>query len=183
MVDFDDQTISLSTQRSPLLLPEELDGWIVRRPSPAAKRWSVLNGLVHGLVWVFPFVTVALLWRRAIGPDGSMTGPWSVAAIGMVLLILRLLLGVLAPYTWWFAFREDEAIIEHGLVFRRRDHVAFERVQFLGRRAGPIMRGLGVASLAFDTAAGRATIPAALSPDIDALELRVRAAMQRATVL
>jgi len=42
---------------------------------------------------------------------------------------------------------------------------------------------MGVATLVFDTAAGRATVPAALADDISIVEAHVRAAMQRAAVI
>ncbi|MCC6674234.1 MAG: PH domain-containing protein [Thermomicrobiales bacterium] len=183
MVDFDDQTISFGMQRTELPPPDHLAGWIVRRPSPQARRWSVARGLVYGLVWAFPFVTAALLWRRIAGSDADTVGPTILTAAGVVLSIVWLIVGIFAPRFWWFAYTANELIIEHGLLFRRRDHLAFDRVQYLTRRAGPLMRSMGVATLVFDTAAGRATVPAALADDISIVEAHVRAAMQRAAVI
>lgn len=160
--------------------PQELAGWTVRRPNGAGKRWSALNGLAHGLVWAFPFVTGALLWQEV---NGATTGPAIVFAIGMILLILFLLKGILSPRTWWFAYTEHELIAEHGVLFKARDHLAFDRVQYLERRTGPIMRSQGLASLVFDTAAGRAILPAVEKADLEAIETNVRAAMQRAAVI
>lgn len=155
----------------------------MRTPTAAARRWSIVHGLVHGLVWAFPFVMAALLWRRVAGPDGDKLWPTLLFATGMLLLILLLIKGVLLPRTWWFAYTDRELIVEHGLLFKARDHLAFDRVQYLERRTGPIMRPLGLASLVFDTAAGRATVPAVPFGDLDAIETRMRAAMQHATVL
>lgn len=183
MVDFDDQTLSVSASRSEVFRPADLEGWTVRMPTSQARRWSVLNGLAHGLVWAFPFVTLALLWRRASGPDGDKLWPTLIFAFGMLLLIILLIKGILLPRTWWFAYTDRELIVEHGLLFKARDHLAFDRVQYVERRAGPIMRPSELASLIFDTAAGRATVPAAQLADIETIELRVRAAMQRATVV
>lgn len=183
MGDFDDHDISLTLQLNPTFGTEGLEGWTVRFPSPQARRWSMLNGLAHGLVWAFPFVTAALLWRRASGPDGNAFWPALLFSIGMVLLILLLIRGILTPRTWWFAYTDRELILEHGILFKARDHLAFDRVQYLERRSGPIMRPSKLASLIFDTAAGRATIPAAELADIEEIETRVRAAMQQATVL
>jgi hypothetical protein len=45
------------------------------------------------------------------------------------------------------------------------------------------MRPAGLASLTFDTAAGRATVPAAELADIQAIEDHVRVAMQRASLV
>ena len=180
---FDDHDISLSLRRDPVFGIEGLEGWAVRTPTPQARRWSMLNGLVHGLVWAFPFVALALAWRRASGSDGNPLWPALIFAIGMVLLILLLVKGILMPRTWWFAYTDRELIIEHGILFKARDHLAFERVQYLERRSGPIMRPLGLASIVFDTAAGRATVPAAELADVAVIEERVRASMQRATVV
>ena len=69
------------------------------------------------------------------------------------------------------------------MLFKARDHLAFDRVQYLERRTGPIMRPAGLASLIFDTAAGRATVPAAELADIQAIEDHVRVAMQRASLV
>lgn len=181
MADFDDQFISISTTRTELPRSFELTGWTVRQPSSQAKYWSVLRGLAHGLIWAFPFVMIALIWRRVAGPESDT--PALVAGIGGVLLLIWFLGGLLAPRYWWFAYTDTELIIEHGLLFKRRDQLAFHRVQYLERRAGPIMRSLGLSSLDFDTAAGRATIPASSQDDLATIELLVRAAMQQATVL
>ena len=182
MDHFDDSTVNLSLQRSDRFRPEDLVGWTVRMPSTQAKRWSVLHGIAHGLAWAFPFVAAALLWRRAVGPDGDQFWPRLIFAVGMVLLIVQLIGGILAPRFWWFAYRDNEVIIEHGVIIKARDHLAFDRVQYLERRAGPIMKAQGLASLVCDTAAGRAVIPAAQLDDIEEIELRVRAAMRQATV-
>lgn len=183
VADFDDQFISVSTKRAELPLPSELAGWSMRLPSPRARRWSALRGLVYGLVWAFPFVAIALVWRRIAGSEGNTLWPTLIAVTGGVLLILWVLEGILSPRYWWFAYTSDELIVEHGLLFKRRDHLAFDRVQYLERRAGPIMRSMGLSSLDFDTAAGRASIPAAEPADITIIEAHVRAAMLQATVL
>lgn len=183
MVEIDDYSIGLSQQRPSDFGFEGLSGWNVRQPSPRAQRWSLLSGLVHGLVWAFPFVAAALVWRRASGSDGNALWPALLFAIGMLLLILLLIKGILTPRTWWFAYTGRELIVEHGILFKARDHLTFDRVQYLERRAGPIMRPLGLMSLVFDTAAGRATIPAADVSDIQAIEEFVRVAMQRAGVV
>lgn len=183
MVDFDDQHVAMSLKGAQIFELELLDGWAVRRPTPQARRWAQLSGLAHGLVLAFPFVAIALLWRLASGADGDKLWPVLIFSIGMVLLLISLIKGIVVPRTWWFAYNDRELIVEHGLLFKARDHVALDRVQYLERRAGPIMRHLGLASLIFDTAAGHATVPAAQLDDIAAIELRVRAAMQHASVL
>lgn len=180
---FDDHDINLSLQRDPVFGIEGLEGWAVRTPTSQARRWSALHGLAQGLVWAFPFVALALLWRRISGSDGDKLWPTLIFAIGMVLLILFLIKGILSPRTWWFAYTDRELIVEHGLLIKARDHLAFDRVQYLERRSGSFMRPLGLASLVFDTAAGRATVPAAELADVAAIEERVRASMQRATVV
>jgi len=183
MGEFDDHDISLTLQLNPTLSKEGLGNWTLRTPSPGARRWSVLHGLARGLVWAFPFVTLALLWRRASGSDGNTFWPAFFFTIGMLLLIIQLVKGILMPRTWWFAYTDRELILEHGVLFKARDHLAFDRVQYLERRTGPIMRPAGLASLIFDTAAGRATVPAAELADIQAIEDHVRVAMQRASLV
>lgn len=180
-LDFDDiHSVGLN---HPVFDPTRLEGWTVRRPSAKAWSWSLLHGLAVGLVWLFPFATAALLWRRVAGPDGDKIWPVLLFSIGMVLLIISLIKGALVPRTWWFAYTDRELIVEHGLFFKARDHLTFDRVQYLERRSGPIMRPRGIASLIFDTAAGHATIPAAEQADIEAIEEHVRLAMQRAAVI
>ncbi len=183
MVDIGDYSVGLPGKRPTDFSPEDLIGWTARQPSAQARRWSMLNGLVHGLVWAFPFVMLALVWRRVSGADGNTFWPALFFAIGMLLLLIFLLKGILSPRTWWFAYTGNEVILEHGLVIKARDHVAFDRVQYLERRAGPIMRSLGISSLFFETAAGRASIPAAQLNDIETIEASVRAAMQRASIV
>jgi membrane protein YdbS with pleckstrin-like domain len=182
MVHFDDHDISLTLPRITSTVSGDLEGWTVRVPSPKARWWSVLNGLAHGAIWAFPFLMMALTWRRFASSDNN-AGTVLFFTIGMVLLILFLIKGIIAPRTWWFAYTEHEIIIEHGIVFEARDYLVFDRVQYLERRAGPIMKAFGMASLVFDTAAGRATIPAASMDDIDEIETLVRAGMQRAAVV
>lgn len=155
----------------------------MRRPSARARQWALLSGLAHGLVWAFPFVALAFVWRMASGSDGNPLWPSLLFAIGMLLLIVLLVKGILAPRTWWFAYTEREVIIEHGLLIKARDHLAFDRVQYVERRAGPLMRSRKLASLNFDTAAGRATIPAAELDDVIALETHLRACMQQAVLV
>lgn len=183
MADFDPQDISSIGRANPIFDPEDLTGWNVRKPTEKMRQWSLLNGFAHGLVWAFPFVTGALVWRRASGSDGDPFWPSLLLAIGMVLLVIFLIKGILSPRTWWFAYTDRELIAEHGLLFKARDHVAFDRVQYLERRAGPFMRPRKIASLNLDTAAGRATVPAAELADIEALEEYLRVAMQRAAVV
>jgi membrane protein YdbS with pleckstrin-like domain len=173
----------LSGKRSADFRPEGLVGWTVRRPTEQMRQWALLSGLAHGLVWAFPFVAAALVWRRASGADGNPLWPALLFTIGMLLLIAFLIKGILVPRTWWFAYTQHELIVEHGLVFKARDHVAFDRVQYLERRSGPFMRPRKLASIGFETAAGRATVPAAEQTDIEVIEEHVRLAMQRASVL
>jgi membrane protein YdbS with pleckstrin-like domain len=183
MAAIDDRNTRLPVSPDTIFEPTELNGWTVRRPEAPARRWALLNGLAHGLVWAFPFVMLALVWRRISGSDGNAFWPASIFSIGILLLILFLLKGIFSPRTWWFAYTDRELIVEHGIVFKARDHLAFDRVQYLERRAGPIMKSLDLASLVFDTAAGRATVPAATMGDIAAIEEHVRVAMQRAEVV
>ena len=183
MVDYDDYDISSVGLNKTPFDPSALVGWNVRRPTRAAQRWSLLNGLAHGLVWAFPFVAAALVWRRASGADGDPLWPALLFTTGMLLLILFLLKGIFTPRTWWFAYTDRELIVEHGIVIKARDHLTFDRVQYVERRAGPIMRSLGIISLVFDTAAGRAVVPAAVLADVELIEQEVRVAMQRAAVV
>ncbi len=132
MVDYDDYDISSVGLNKTPFDPSALVGWNVRRPTRAAQRWSVLNGLIHGLVWAFPFVTAALLWRRVAGADGTAFWPTLLFIIGMLLLLMLLIKGIVLPRTWWFAYNDHELIVEHGLVIKARDHLTFDRVQYRG---------------------------------------------------
>lgn len=181
MDDLNDPDLRDFDRRAPIFSPADLPGWNVRVPTESIRRWSALSGLAHGLAWAFPFVMFALVLRR-YGENGIW--PASFFTIGMVLLILFLLRGLVATYTWWFAYTSHELIVEHGLFFKARDHLAFDRVQYLERRSGLVMRAFGLAGLWFDTAAGRAIIPAAQNSDVDEIERLVRTAMlQEDTVL
>jgi membrane protein YdbS with pleckstrin-like domain len=182
-VTIDDYVIGVQGKRSADFSPQGLVGWTVRTPTEQMRQWALLSGLAHGLVWAFPFVAAALVWRLASGSDGNPLWPALLFSIGIVLLIIFLIKGILVPRTWWFAYTQEELIVEHGLLFKARDHIAFDRVQYLERRAGPFMRPRKIASIGFETAAGRAVVPAAELPDVAVIEEHVRLAMQRAAVV
>jgi membrane protein YdbS with pleckstrin-like domain len=116
-----------------------------RRPSP---RLLVLRRLQVG--------TVALGVAAGLGVAGAT----SSAALGFALAGATLVAGVAAERvvrrrirTWGYAEREDDLLVQRGVLFARLSVVPYGRMQFIDVTAGPLERSFGLATVRMHTAA------------------------------
>jgi len=128
-------------------MPEENDGQLEwRRPSPrllTLRRVQVAAAVVP----LAAVVAVAL----ALG-----TAAWGAVLGAAVVLAL----GVVAEWiarrrvrAWRYAEREDDLLVQRGLLFSRLSVVPYGRMQFIDVTAGPFERSFGLATVRMHTAA------------------------------
>ena len=127
-------------------MPEEQEGQLEwHRPSP---RLVTLRRVQVAVVAVPLAVLVAVLLAF-----GSVWG--AVLGAGVVLA-----LGVVAEWiarrrvrAWRYAEREDDLLVQRGLLFSRLSVVPYGRMQFIDVTAGPFERSFGLATVRMHTAA------------------------------
>jgi membrane protein YdbS with pleckstrin-like domain len=127
-------------------MPEEQEGQLEwRRPSP---RLVTLRRVQVAAVAVPLAVLVAVLLAFGSG--------WAaVLGAGVVLA-----LGVVAEWiarrrvrAWRYAERDDDLLVQRGLLFSRLSVVPYGRMQFIDVTAGPFERSFGLATVRMHTAA------------------------------
>jgi len=88
----------------------------------------------------------------------SLTGQAAAVVVGLTLLGLAVLLALFWPalrYQYFtYSVREQDLLVERGVVIRRKSSIPHNRIQHVDTRQGPIERVLGLSSLAVYTAAG-----------------------------
>lgn len=125
-------------------------------------------------------VRVGTFWLPvSLGLGGTMgfqAGWMAGAALGASLLLFFLVMAVLWPPLAWerfrFDVREDDLLVEHGVLFRRTVSIPRDRIQHVDTRQGPIERVFGLTRVVVYTAAGMSadgSIPGLAEPDADAL--------------
>jgi uncharacterized protein len=97
----------------------------------------------------------ALLFPLTI--HGFVAGHWLGSVLGWLLIV-----GLLGWRVWWYpprayhgwGYRLDEKVLEikEGIWFRTLTLLPLSRLQHVDLNAGPVERGLGLASLVFHTA-------------------------------
>jgi len=127
---------------------------------PAPEVFQTLDARVIRL-WrlrqsLFAVVVSGLLLMPGLG-IGWGTGQWLGAGAGWILLA-----GLLGFRVWWhpprayrgWGYRLDERVLEikEGIWFRSLTLLPLSRIQHVDLDAGPLERGLGLASLIFHTA-------------------------------
>jgi membrane protein YdbS with pleckstrin-like domain len=127
-------------------MPEEQEGQLEwRRPSP---RLVTLRRVQVAAVAVPLAVLVPVLLAFGSG--------WAaVLGAGVVLA-----LGVVAEWiarrrvrAWRYAERDDDLLVQRGLLFSRLSVVPYGRMQFIDVTAGPFERSFGLATVRMHTAA------------------------------
>lgn len=120
------------------------DPWL--RPSPQLWRLRRIQGGVG----------VAL----AMAAAGIVVGILTVWWLGLVAAAFVFCVGLLAlralrrrVLSWRYAERDDDLMVQHGLLVRRLSVVPYGRMQFVDVIAGPFERMFGIATLHMHTAA------------------------------
>lgn len=117
------------------------------KPASALITWLSVNFLLFFLL-IMSFTLFPVL--LATGPDT------------LVLIILAIIVGVpvLVFFSWvglyyksmWYELREDEISWKRGVWFQTTGIVPYNRITNLDVKQGPVMRALGISTLAIQTA-------------------------------
>jgi membrane protein YdbS with pleckstrin-like domain len=91
------------------------------------------------------------------GAVAQLAGGWWVAAAAVAVALVG---GVVADLlvgrriaAWSYAEREDDLLVQRGLLVRRLSVVPYGRMQFVDVVAGPLERSFGLATVRLHTAA------------------------------
>ncbi len=128
-------------------MPEENEGQLEwRRPSP---RLLTLRRVQVAVVVVPLAVLVAVVLAFGTAAWGAVLGAGVVLALGVVAeWIARR-----RVRAWRYAEREDDLLVQRGLLFSRLSVVPYGRMQFIDVTAGPFERSFGLATVHMHTAA------------------------------
>ncbi len=117
------------------------------KPSPAMTTWfRALMAMILGLILLVSYVPVALF--------ADMPPVFSVGVLGLTAIVYILLWIWVGLYyeSMSYELREDEVNWKRGVWFRTTGIVPYNRITNLDVRQGPLMRALGISSLAIQTA-------------------------------
>ena len=128
-------------------MPEENEGQLEwRRPSP---RLLALRRVQVAIVVVPLAAVVAVVLALGAAAWGAVLGAGVVLALGVVAeWIARR-----RVRAWRYAEREDDLLVQRGLLFSRLSVVPYGRMQFIDVTAGPFERSFGLATVRMHTAA------------------------------
>ncbi len=117
------------------------------KPHPSLVTWFVINFLLFVLLLLScSYLPVAVF--SGIDPIVNL-----VVLILLVVLIAVFVLWVRLYYeSMWYELREDEISWKRGVWFRTTGIVPYNRIVNLDLRQGPLMRFLGISTLAIQTA-------------------------------
>ena len=117
------------------------------KPAPSMMTWFRVNIAIGlGLILLFSYIPVALF--------GEMPPIFSVVVLGLTAFVYILLWIWVGLYyeSMSYELREDEINWKRGIWFRTTGIVPYNRITNLDVRQGPLMRALGISSLAIQTA-------------------------------
>ena len=117
------------------------------KPAPALVTWLLVNFILFFLL-IMSFTVFPVLLATGFEPD-------VLVIIGIIILI-----SLVVFYVWvglyyksmWYELREDEMSWKRGVWFRTTGVVPYNRITNLDVRQGPVMRALGISTLAVQTA-------------------------------
>lgn len=122
-----------------------------------------------------PFFWLPLGVATAMGIS-SLAGTGPGIALGAWIIGIGLLLALGWPsltYEYFgFSLREDDLLLQSGVIFQRRSAIPHNRIQHVETRQGPIERVFGLSRVLVFTASGMAAdgaIPGLLQADAEAL--------------
>jgi membrane protein YdbS with pleckstrin-like domain len=149
------------------------------QPWPATVDWQPVSGR---LIWIEELqiltglaIVLAVCAGAAVFFDTSL--PWLVAAIAVVVALVRAVVVVRSVRSWGYAERDEDLLVRHGLLVRRLSIVPYARMQFVDVTAGPLERTFGLATVTLHTAAAHsdATVPGLTGPNAARLRDRLAA--------
>ena len=117
------------------------------KPAPSMMTWFRVNIAIGlGLILLFSYIPVALF--------AEMPPIFSVVVLGLTAFVYILLWIWVGLYyeSMSYELREDEINWKRGIWFRTTGIVPYNRITNLDVRQGPLMRALGISSLAIQTA-------------------------------
>jgi len=128
-------------------MPEVNEGQLEwRRPSP---RLLTLRRVQVAVVVVPLAAVVAVVLSLGTAAWGAVLGAGVVLALGGIAeWIARR-----RVRAWRYAEREDDLLVQRGLLFSRLSVVPYGRMQFIDVTAGPFERSFGLATVRMHTAA------------------------------
>nr|WP_320161447.1 PH domain-containing protein [uncultured Methanoregula sp.] len=117
------------------------------KPSAALKVSLTVN-IILFLLLIFCFSVFPIILASGISPNLLL-----LTAIFIVAIIAICLAWVNLYYeSMWYELREDEMSWKRGIWFRTTGIVPYNRITNLDIRQGPVMRALGISTLAIQTA-------------------------------
>jgi uncharacterized protein len=116
------------------------------RPSPKFRLWYGLTALLVVLVIAGAYAPFALV--------AELPSVIHIVVAVLTVVLLALFLGWTALYyaRMQYELRDDELTWQRGVWFRRTGIVPYNRITNIDIRQGPLMRALGIANLAVQTA-------------------------------
>jgi membrane protein YdbS with pleckstrin-like domain len=120
---------------------------------------------------ILPTAAAAMWARRAF--EVGLPLPLAWAAILAVFVVAVGLLPELRWRTWRYEVTAEEIDMMRGVVFVRRTLVPIARIQHVDTERGPLQRALGLATVAFHTAAGKNEIPHLAVAEADRVRVRI----------
>jgi membrane protein YdbS with pleckstrin-like domain len=143
--------------------PEDVE-WRPVSPKLIVVEWL---GLATGVASVVAVCAVPwLVWR--------FWPPLVVAAIAVVVGLIRAVLLPRSIRSWGYAERADDLLVRHGRLVRRLSIVPYGRMQFVDVTAGPVERSFGLATVQLHTAAAATDARIPGLPPEEAARLRDR---------
>lgn len=133
------------------------------RPAPSLVTWLSVDFILGSLI-LMSFTVVPVL--LSVGPDTLV--PAILAVIVIVPVIVFFVWVGLYYQSMWYELRKDEMSWKRGVWFRTTGIVPYNRITSLDVRQGPVMRVLGISTLAVQTAGYSGQ--AALEIRIDGME-------------
>jgi uncharacterized protein len=124
------------------------------KPAPALQTSLIINFFLF-VILIAGFMLIPVIF----GTDADFFISLLIGA-GMILIIIVFVIWVRLYYTsMWYELREDEMSWKRGVWFHTTGIVPYNRVTNLDIKQGPVMRALGISTLAIQTAgySGQAT--------------------------
>ena len=116
------------------------------RPSPRLRHVRHVEALVPTAAAT---IAVAVLLALKLDAVAAVAGALAVLAGGAVLdVLLQRRVG-----RWGYLEREDDLLVQRGVMVRRLSVVPYGRMQFVDVTAGPVERSFGLATVRLHTAA------------------------------